>query len=89
MASCVLLTSNEVVKMLVQLPWDCFNPQKRFIQLAYHILFSCSLEPHRLTHKDLLIKIVMEKDGLHIELIKLQSYCVTNTNNIRIDECFT
>ena len=32
----------------------------------------CSFEPHRLSHIDFLIKIVMEKGGLHIELVKIQ-----------------
>jgi len=36
------------------------------------MFLSCSFEPHRLRHVDLLFMIAMEKAGLHIELIKLQ-----------------
>ena len=36
------------------------------------MFLSCSLKPHWLRHIDLLFKITMEKDGLHVELIKLQ-----------------
>jgi len=63
--------------------WNCRNDcttalvialiHKAISSACIHILHSCSFEPRRLRHVDHLFKIAMEKSGLHIKLIKLQS----------------
>ena len=71
--SCVCtFPSDDAVKTLVPLSRRLFQSIERFLMLAYYILLACSFEPHRLSHIDLLIKIAMEKGGLHIELVKVQ-----------------
>ena len=86
---CVPFTSYEAMKTLIPLPRRLLQSIQRFLQLAYHMLISCSFEPHWLRHIDLLIKIVIEKCGLHIKLVKVQLICATSASKIRIDECFT
>jgi len=71
MVACVLFTSYEAVETLVPLPRRLLQSIQRFFQLAYHIFFFYSFEPHWLRHINL-IKIIMEKGGLHIELVKVQ-----------------
>jgi len=65
-------TSYKAVKMLVPLPRRLLQSIQRFFQLAYYIFLFCSFEPHWLRHIDLLIKIALEKGGLHVELVKIQ-----------------
>ena len=88
MAACVPFLSNEAVETLVPRSRRLFQSIQRFLQLAYHILLACSFEPHRLSYIYLMIKIVMEKSGLYIELVKVQLILCYQRQQIRIDEYF-
>ena len=67
-----LLPLMKLSKHLYHCLGDYFNPYSDFFSLHTIFSFPAVLKLHRLKYIDLLFEIVMEKGGLHIELIKIQ-----------------